>query len=168
MRIAKSISYELIGAGLAGGGVIAGATLVEGAQALELSLVMIIAASAAAGGAFFGRHVRHRSERLAAEQTLRQCLWDTNCVLNSSPLEFVRLASAHVVNDSDQTLDRASRLALVAEVVAYALDPQVKAEHRNADPVRREQFDNVANWVIPLLNSCGIAHKYSELPDNQG
>ncbi len=174
VRFPRTLSYELTGAVLAGGGVLSGAALVAGTQVVELSMALIVAASASAGGAFFGKYVRYRSERRATERLLRQYLWDAGCVLNSSPLEFIRLATAHVIHNDkksgfdderqgetdDRLRGKAAQLSRVAAVVAYALDPQNKGKNIASDPTQWERYRGAAEWVVPLLNSCGIEHQY--------
>ncbi len=164
--------YELIGAGVAGTGVIAGAILGDPAGVAELPTAFFAVISFAAGGAFVGHYIRKRADQRAAEILLRQFLWETGCNLVSSPLEFVRTASVRVLADRQLTQEElesggaqgpahwTAELSEVAAVVAYALDPEDQARDIFSDPAQWVRYRKAAEWVVPLMDSCGIIHSF--------
>lgn len=168
MPFPKPKTYELTGAGVAGGGVCAAAIPGILTGTLDLMVVIFAVASFSIGGAFVGHSMRKYAERRVAQKLLRQYLWDADCSLNSSPLEFVRLASQRVITGADGlgTGDWAVGLSDVAAVVAHALNPGDQRRDIVSDPADWTRYRAVAAWVIPLMNSCGISHDFKWPPEN--
>lgn len=174
MSFPRPKTYELIGAGVAGTGVIAGAILSNPAGVAELPTAFFAVISFAAGGGFVGHYIRKRADQRAAEILLRQLLWKNGCNMVSSPLEFMRTASVRVLAGQELTKEEinsgsaaeqgparwTAELSEVAAVVAYALDPEDQARDIVSDPAQWVKIRKTAEWTLPLMDSCGIVHRF--------